>query len=341
MKSSFLFGLLFLVIFSLSTFYMVVVKNSVKEISTESKSRDNIKSLFTQNITELSDDESIPSSNHDITLVTQTSTQEFRFQRIKWNIERWGGPVAIAVNIPQHSGGYDHPMIKDLRDFVKLKKRTRDVSIIIYEARGTSEEYPVNFMRNLAISQSWTNFIFYIDVDFILSSNAYGWLVQHQNLLDNAFKKYQALILPAFEYGKSVPDIFTKEQLNNSNVEEFHKNLGLHRNTNYSKWWKTDEPYSIQYPDNGRFEPYFVVRRDVPFYDERFLGRGCNKIAQVWELAERGYEFQVVPHHFIYHLKHNYTKSGNQRKILQENCERLFKRFKRETKREIRRNRKN
>lgn len=41
-------------------------------------------------------------------------------------------------------------------------------------------------------------------------------------------------------------------------------------------------PYRVAWqPD---FEPYVVVRRDCPKYDQRFVGFGWNKVSHIMEL---------------------------------------------------------
>ena len=37
------------------------------------------------------------------------------------------------------------------------------------------------------------------------------------------------------------------------------------------------------------FEPYIVVRKDIPKYDTRFVGFGWNKVSHIMELAIQGY----------------------------------------------------
>lgn len=53
------------------------------------------------------------------------------------------------------------------------------------------------------------------------------------------------------------------------------------------------------------FEPYVVVRKDVPEYDSRFMGFGWNKVSHIMELEANGYEFVVLPNTFIVHKPHS------------------------------------
>lgn len=55
-----------------------------------------------------------------------------------------------------------------------------------------------------------------------------------------------------------------------------------HAPTNYAKWRTATTPYKVDWePD---FEPYVVVRRDCPEYDQRFVGFGWNKVSHIMEL---------------------------------------------------------
>lgn len=55
-----------------------------------------------------------------------------------------------------------------------------------------------------------------------------------------------------------------------------------HAPTNYAKWRTATTLYKVEWePD---FEPYVVVRRDCPEYDQRFVGFGWNKVSHIMEL---------------------------------------------------------
>lgn len=55
-----------------------------------------------------------------------------------------------------------------------------------------------------------------------------------------------------------------------------------HAPTDYAKWRTATVPYRVSWqPD---FEPYVVVRRDCPKYDQRFVGFGWNKVSHIMEL---------------------------------------------------------
>ena len=54
----------------------------------------------------------------------------------------------------------------------------------------------------------------------------------------------------------------------------------------------------------SQWEPYYVVSKEAPLYDERFLNQGGDKQEHAVLLNAEGYRFFVVRDHFIYHLDH-------------------------------------
>ena len=55
-----------------------------------------------------------------------------------------------------------------------------------------------------------------------------------------------------------------------------------HAPTDYAKWRTATTPYRVEW--EADFEPYVVVRKDCPEYDQRFVGFGWNKVSHVLEL---------------------------------------------------------
>eukprot|EP00761_Pharyngomonas_kirbyi_P000807 gb/GECH01000808.1/.p1 GENE.gb/GECH01000808.1/~~gb/GECH01000808.1/.p1 ORF type:complete len:459 (+),score=117.61 gb/GECH01000808.1/:1-1377(+) len=278
-----------------------------------------------------SNSDGLENSQSDITLVTQITTEKMRTIRLKYNIQRWSGPVSVAVVV--NSGqGYQDPAVQDIMKFLRQRSRN-NVRIVLYETHQDKFGYPTNILRNLAIAQVETEFMLYIDVDFILSKTAYDYLKSHPEELELVRSK-TVLIIPAFRALKSKFRANNKEEaIKHSKILKPFK---FHEQTNFTHWWDADEPYNVEWDGNRYFEPYFVVRRNSPNYDERFVGRGCNKISHVWELWLRGYSFRVLPHDFIYHLPHKYHRRDH-RPVVTWNCKKLFKKqFKHEMKDRVR-----
>lgn len=53
------------------------------------------------------------------------------------------------------------------------------------------------------------------------------------------------------------------------------------------------------------YEPYVVVKKDIPLYDTRFVGFGWNKVSHIMELYAQDYSFYVLPNAFIIHMPHS------------------------------------
>lgn len=68
-----------------------------------------------------------------------------------------------------------------------------------------------------------------------------------------------------------------------------------HAPTNYAKWRTATTSYRVDWAPN--FEPYVVVRRDCPEYDDRFLGFGWNKVSHIMELDAKVQTF--TPFHIL------------------------------------------
>lgn len=64
-----------------------------------------------------------------------------------------------------------------------------------------------------------------------------------------------------------------------------------HAPTNFAKWRTATTPYKVGWePD---FEPYVVVPKTLPDYDERFVGFGWNKVSHILELDAQGSVFCI------------------------------------------------
>lgn len=75
-----------------------------------------------------------------------------------------------------------------------------------------------------------------------------------------------------------------------------------HAQTNYAKWRISTQPYKVDW--NHDFEPYIVVSRDIPKFDQRFVGFGWNKVSHIMELDVLGYQYYVLPNAFMIHMPH-------------------------------------
>ena len=105
-------------------------------------------------------------SSIGVTYVTQTSID--RYWMLSDICARWQGPLTVAVFVPFSN-----------RTTPLLQKRPRGCDIgdqfrqVIHLANNPEEvaDYPVNMLRNLAISLVTTSHFLVVDIDFWPSSN--------------------------------------------------------------------------------------------------------------------------------------------------------------------------
>ena len=139
-----------------------------------------------------------------------------------------------------------------------------------------------------------------LDVDFVPSPNAAGALARAARTLPSR----TALVVPAFEPTEEGTPLPSAKSQTQNTLRQFH---GLnfaqgHAATDYPRWHAATAPYGIEYA-NG-FEPYVVLAAadDTPMYEERFVGRGYNKVSHVWTLNEQGWAFAVAADAWIVHV---------------------------------------
>ncbi|XP_076179242.1 xylosyl- and glucuronyltransferase LARGE1 isoform X2 [Ptiloglossa arizonensis] len=173
----------------------------------------------------------------------------------------------------------------------------------------SQELYPINYLRNTAMSYVSTPFIFQLDVDFLPQYGLHESLMSYVVKLNITESDRVALIVPAFEterYRFTFP--IDKDELLKFLKRgvlytfRYHVWTQGHAATNYSYWRNTMEPYEVSWePD---FEPYIVVSRLAPRYDTRFIGFGWNKVSYLTHLTVLDYKYIVLPDTFIIHRPH-------------------------------------
>jgi glycosyltransferase-like protein LARGE len=245
-----------------------------------------------------------------------------RLQMVETLCKHWEGPISLALYMSdsevQQFYGY-------VLDSETLRARRNIGYHIVYR---DSSYYPINTLRNVALAQVTTPFVFLTDVDFLPMFSLYDYLKRSVSAmgLESATKK--ALVVPAFEtqryrisFPKTKAELLSMLDMGTLFTFRYHVWTRGHSPTNYQKWRSATIPYRITWePD---FEPYIVVRRDVAEYDSRFVGFGWNKVSHIMELHAQGYEFIVLPNAFIIHMPHapsfdiaKFRSSSNYRKCL-------------------------
>lgn len=243
---------------------------------------------------------------HDkITLVTQLSRD--RLLMLKELIEVWSGPISAAVFLKKEQ-------FSDLDRFLAHFPHRKNIVLTPYDSSQVEarKQYPVNFLRNLAWSQSTTPFVFLNDVDFIPTrdtlqnvenSSLVQQFVQEGGTLN---KELIAFVIPAFRGSLRNTTVESKKEILTLLKDDMINPFGFqhHLATNYQYWETASLPYCVEPFNTDGYEPYVIVRNDAPRYDERFLGYGYNKVQQISHLMWLGYQFIVLPDAGIVHLPH-------------------------------------
>ncbi|XP_048828559.1 xylosyl- and glucuronyltransferase LARGE2s isoform X1 [Brienomyrus brachyistius] len=236
----------------------------------------------------------------DVTLVAQLSMD--RLQMLEAICKHWEGPISLALYM---SDAEAQQFLRYAQSSELLKNR-RNVGYHVVYKEG--QFYPVNLLRNVALRHASTAYVFLADVDFLPMYGLYSYLRKSVLQLDMGHTK-KALVVPAFEtlryrlsFPKSKAELLSMLDMGTLYTFRYHVWTKGHAPTNYAKWRTATTPYKVEWePD---FEPYVVVRRDCPEYDQRFVGFGWNKVSHVMELDAQEYDLVVLPNAFMIHMPH-------------------------------------
>ncbi|CAJ1049940.1 LARGE xylosyl- and glucuronyltransferase 2 [Xyrichtys novacula] len=238
--------------------------------------------------------------NTDITLVAQLSMD--RLQMLEAICKHWEGPISLALYM---SDAEAQQFLRYAQASEVLKNRKNVGYHIVYKE---GQFYPVNLVRNVALKNANTPYVFLTDVDFLPMYGLYDYLRRSVVQLDMDHTK-KALVVPAFEtlryrlsFPKSKAELLSMLDMGTLYTFRYHVWPKGHAPTNYAKWRTATTPYKVEWePD---FEPYVVVRRDCPEYDQRFVGFGWNKVSHIMELDAQEYDLMVLPNAFMIHMPH-------------------------------------
>ncbi|KAG1663199.1 LARGE xylosyl- and glucuronyltransferase 1 [Nymphon striatum] len=237
---------------------------------------------------------------NDVTLVAQLSMD--RLQMVEALCKHWEGPISLALYMSDSEAQQflSYALSSDV-----LRSRHNIGYHIVYK---DGQFFPVNYLRNTALQQVKTPFVFLTDIDFLPSFGLYEYLKRNIASMNLDTSK-KALIVPAFEtqryrltFPKTKAEFLTMLDMGLLFTFRYHVWTKGHAPTNYARWRTATTPYSVNWALD--FEPYIVVKKDIPEYDRRFVGFGWNKVAHIMELNALGYEFIVLPNGFIIHMPH-------------------------------------
>ncbi|XP_068596788.1 xylosyl- and glucuronyltransferase LARGE2s [Brachionichthys hirsutus] len=238
--------------------------------------------------------------NSDITLVAQLSMD--RLQILEALCKHWKGPISLALYM---SDAEAQQFLHYAEASDVLKNRKNIAYHVVYRE---GQFYPINMARNVAMKNTNTPYVFLTDIDFLPMYGLYDYLRKAVLQLDMAHSK-KALVVPAFEtlryrlsFPKSKAELLSMLDVGTLYTFRYHLWPKGHAPTDYAKWRTATKPYRVEWKPN--FEPYVVVRRDCPEYDQRFVGFGWNKVSHIMELDAQEYDMIVLPEAFMIHMPH-------------------------------------
>ncbi|CAH2055874.1 unnamed protein product, partial [Iphiclides podalirius] len=239
--------------------------------------------------------------NFDVTLVLQLSMDRLQF--LERLVKYWEGPLSAAIYLSDCEVTKFESFIRDWSGTLSSRRNIGYHLVFKHDA----VHYPVNYLRNVALENVNTPYVFLMDVDFVPMAGLYDHL-RYAIKLINPYAQKKCLVVAAFEtqrYRASPPR--SKAALRArlaGDVAPFRAREWPrgHRATNYSRWLAADVPYEVEWQSD--YEPYLVVHRSVPKYDTRFSGFGWNKVSHSVELRAQGYRAVVLPGAFVVHTPH-------------------------------------
>ncbi|XP_059242734.1 xylosyl- and glucuronyltransferase LARGE2 isoform X1 [Mustela nigripes] len=238
---------------------------------------------------------------HDVTLVAQLSMD--RLQMLEALCRHWPGPMSLALYLTDAEA---QQFLRFVEASAVLSARQNVAYHVVYREGPL---YPVNQLRNVALAQSLTPYVFLSDIDFLPAYSLYDYLRASIEQLKLGSERKAALVVPAFEtlhyrfrFPSSKAELLALLDSGSLYTFRYHEWPRGHAPTDYARWREAQTPYRVQWAAD--YEPYVVVPRDCPRYDPRFVGFGWNKVAHIVELDAQEYELLVLPEAFTIHLPH-------------------------------------
>ncbi|KAG1504845.1 hypothetical protein G6F54_000710 [Rhizopus delemar] len=257
----------------------------------------------------------------DVTLISQFSVN--RLKSFIQVIEAWQGPISIAIYLTQPDD------IDELIQFLKIPKNLEIYSALtitlVKPNYGHQEHlaYPINHLRNIAITESSTEFIFVTDADFVPSSNLYTFIRSRlvpYVIYQSGKLQPTAWVIPCF----AIHEAYAQLPIPNT-YNELRKLVGqgvayiTDPGAGHGPTLATEiamvrpllmgNPLAYEVCYESQWEPYYVLHRSAPLYDVRFRNQGGDKQSHALQLNAEKYRFMVLREVFMVHKDHQSTMS--------------------------------
>ena len=258
-----------------------------------------------------------PFTNQSITLATQMTYD--RFPNLAAIAKVWNGPISVALLLLREGIQSIKQLTQELvHKYYASKFLHQNVAIhLILEDdlnEQDSTQYPVNFLRNVALKFGRTSHVFLVDTDIspgFSERQAWKWMDEakvefRSEENDNCLRC--AFISPVFDVKTrdAVMPASKKELLAKLKEEKdkFEKYMGSsHNMVKYGKWHAENKAYRVFHSEHQ--EPYFIVPRDAPLMNDLFEGYGRDKTVYINELEQLRYTFVVLAESFLLNRRDN------------------------------------
>lgn len=265
----------------------------------------------------------------DITIVVHLSMD--RFRALDELASHWLGPMSVALYLNE----MDISLFNELLQTTEYLSKRKNVGFhLVFRDFGSN--YPINRLRNIALNNAITPYVFMTDVDFLPTPNLYAYLKSVIKKMNDDDGRESlgglALVIPAFEnneykfeYPNGKGELI--KQMDLGTISIFRDSIWPQGQaaTDYERWKVATKPYKIDW--KPEYEPFIVTNVNVTRYDERFNGFGWNKVEHIMKLAALGYQFYVLPEAFLVHQFHpaSYDISKHRESKKYQACIRLLK----------------
>ena len=302
--------------------HATALKDRMSQCSNYVREIHKTKTIVTNVVTSNSQEE------HEV-LCLMTVLTESRIERLLKLFRVWPGCITLVVHLPKERHDEIQQYITNVQNATHHNRTT-----VHFVYSDDLELTPINFLRNVALQWTTSEFVFYVDVDLIPSKNLHQQILQ--SIKSENFQKNlkSALIIPAFAMKEQSSSDFpqSKKELlikfSRMEAEPFYAKeyAPAYGPTNYRKWVQSSTVYQIRVGCYNEFEPYMVVRNPrrkdvqneteaVQFYSEAFIHRFINKAIYFTDLCIRHFQFFVEPEGFLLHQPHTSQRSDLRNKI--------------------------
>lgn len=196
---------------------------------------------------------------------------------------------------------------------------------------NTNADYPINKLRNLALSGVKTSHVISVDIDFWSSADLFDSL--NEPAVRAAFSKDPKLgvVIPAFQlqgtkcddekscterYLQWMPKDFEDlvVSLSSGKVMPYEPTSYTHQgSTDYRQWMHQGHGELSEIPciSSNEYQPYIAVRLcdALPPFQESFVGHGRNNMSWMMHLKRVGYDLQQLGGSFLTHFPHPVSTS--------------------------------